>query len=195
VPATVFPSVSNCLSSPPSLSPPVPFRRCARVWCATCERARLRVVRAGPGEPDCQFFVKTGNCGFGESCKFNHPPEKVPHLLHTCCTLVAHLLHTCCTHAVGDVRKCSILPSLSLPCILCIRVVCVGERGRVLGGVRWGKRDMMRVDGAWKPVETVRDPRAPIWPSATSIQGFLPELGRFQGRCGGASIQYSVARA
>ena len=96
MPATVFPSVSNCLSSPPSLSPPVPFRRCARVWCATCERARLRVVRAGPGEPDCQFFVKTGNCRFGESCKFNHPPEKVPHLLHTCCTLVAHLLHTCC---------------------------------------------------------------------------------------------------
>ena len=23
-------------------------------------------------------------------------------------------------------------------------------------------------------------PRGPIWPSATSIQGFLPELGRFQ---------------
>jgi len=33
---------------------------------------------AGPGEPDCQFFLKTGNCKFGESCKFNHPPEKVP---------------------------------------------------------------------------------------------------------------------
>jgi len=29
-----------------------------------------------PGEPDCQFFLKTGNCKFGESCKFNHPPEK-----------------------------------------------------------------------------------------------------------------------
>jgi hypothetical protein len=28
---------------------------------------------------------------------------------------------------------------------------------------------MMRVDGAWK---AVRDPRGPIWPSATSIQGF-----------------------
>ena len=33
---------------------------------------------------------------------------------------------------------------------------------------------------AWKPPEAVRDPRGPIWPSATSIQGFLPELGRFQ---------------
>ena len=27
---------------------------------------------------------------------------------------------------------------------------------------------MMRVDGAWKPSEAVRDPRGPIWPSATS---------------------------
>jgi hypothetical protein len=34
----------------------------------------------------------------------------------------------------------------------------------------------MRADGAWKPAEAVRDPRGPIWPSATSIQGFLPEL-------------------
>jgi hypothetical protein len=126
VPATVFPSVSNCLSSPPSLSPPVPFRRCARVWCATCERARLRVVRAGPGEPDCQFFVKTGNCRFGESCKFNHPPEKVPHLLHTCCTLVAHLLHTCCTLVASFARV--FLLRLSLFAALCVRQSAHGVR-------------------------------------------------------------------
>ena len=39
----------------------------------------LRVVMcgAGPGEPDCHFFLKTGNCKFGEGCRFNHPPEKV----------------------------------------------------------------------------------------------------------------------
>jgi len=47
----------------------------------------------------------------------------------------------------------------------------------------------MRADGAWKPAEAVRDPRGPIWPSATSIQGFLPGLGRFEagfdGACGG----------
>jgi len=28
-----------------------------------------------PGEPDCSFYVKTGSCKFGETCKFNHPPE------------------------------------------------------------------------------------------------------------------------
>ena len=50
---------------------------------------------------------------------------------------------------------------------------------------------MMRVDGAWKPAEAVRDPRGPIWPGATSIQGFLPELGRFSGR-GGARASEGV---
>ena len=50
--------------------------------------------------------------------------------------------------------------------------------------LRWHKCDMMRADGAWKPAEAVRDPRGPIWPSATSIQGFLPELGRFQAGAG-----------
>ena len=32
---------------------------------------------AGPGQPDCHFFIKTGHCKFGEDCRFNHPPEKV----------------------------------------------------------------------------------------------------------------------
>ncbi len=27
-----------------------------------------------PGQPDCAFFLKTGTCKFGETCKFNHPP-------------------------------------------------------------------------------------------------------------------------
>jgi hypothetical protein len=51
---------------------------------------------------------------------------------------------------------------------------------------------MMRVDGAWKPAEAVRDPRGPIWPSATSIRGFLPELGRFQAGGDGAGVRAGV---
>eukprot|EP00288_Rhodomonas_lens_P009294 CAMPEP_0177726806 /NCGR_PEP_ID=MMETSP0484_2-20121128/19977_1 /TAXON_ID=354590 /ORGANISM="Rhodomonas lens, Strain RHODO" /LENGTH=469 /DNA_ID=CAMNT_0019239403 /DNA_START=20 /DNA_END=1429 /DNA_ORIENTATION=- len=27
-----------------------------------------------PGMTDCAFYLKTGNCSYGESCKFNHPP-------------------------------------------------------------------------------------------------------------------------
>ncbi|KAL5717865.1 hypothetical protein ACHQM5_010822 [Ranunculus cassubicifolius] len=29
-----------------------------------------------PGEPDCTFYLKTGSCGFGSNCKFNHPSKK-----------------------------------------------------------------------------------------------------------------------
>jgi len=29
------------------------------------------------GKKDCEFFVKTGRCGFGMKCKFNHPVEKM----------------------------------------------------------------------------------------------------------------------
>ncbi|XP_020111807.1 zinc finger CCCH domain-containing protein 43-like isoform X2 [Ananas comosus] len=29
-----------------------------------------------PDEPDCEYYVKTGTCWYGMSCKFNHPPKK-----------------------------------------------------------------------------------------------------------------------
>ena len=29
-----------------------------------------------PGQPDCSFFMNSGACKYGETCKFNHPPEK-----------------------------------------------------------------------------------------------------------------------
>jgi hypothetical protein len=54
---------------------------------------------------------------------------------------------------------------------------CGGAGAREGGG--WGEVAQVRhdaADGAWKPAEAVRDPRGPIWPSATSIQGFLLEL-------------------
>lgn len=29
-----------------------------------------------PGEPDCAFYMRTGKCDYGQSCKFNHPPDR-----------------------------------------------------------------------------------------------------------------------
>lgn len=26
-----------------------------------------------PGEPDCLHYLRTGICGFGSKCKYNHP--------------------------------------------------------------------------------------------------------------------------
>ncbi|KAH7284225.1 hypothetical protein KP509_34G043900 [Ceratopteris richardii] len=28
------------------------------------------------GEPDCPYYMRTGLCGFGANCKFNHPPNR-----------------------------------------------------------------------------------------------------------------------
>uniref|UniRef100_A0A2P2MI58 Uncharacterized protein MANES_03G192500 n=2 Tax=Rhizophora mucronata TaxID=61149 RepID=A0A2P2MI58_RHIMU len=30
-----------------------------------------------PGQPECQYYVKTGHCKFGSSCRYHHPPELV----------------------------------------------------------------------------------------------------------------------
>ncbi|XP_010523985.1 PREDICTED: zinc finger CCCH domain-containing protein 32-like [Tarenaya hassleriana] len=31
-----------------------------------------------PGEPECQYYLRTGDCKFGLSCKFHHPRDRVP---------------------------------------------------------------------------------------------------------------------
>ncbi|KAF8049995.1 hypothetical protein N665_2070s0003 [Sinapis alba] len=31
-----------------------------------------------PGELDCQFFLRTGQCGYGDSCRYNHPLTHLP---------------------------------------------------------------------------------------------------------------------
>ncbi|PIA44517.1 hypothetical protein AQUCO_01700249v1 [Aquilegia coerulea] len=28
-----------------------------------------------PGQPECQYYLRTGHCKFGSSCRYHHPPE------------------------------------------------------------------------------------------------------------------------
>lgn len=37
---------------------------------------RENVFPERPGEPECQFYMKTGDCKFGAVCKFHHPRER-----------------------------------------------------------------------------------------------------------------------
>ncbi|MBA0741523.1 hypothetical protein Gogos_014671 [Gossypium gossypioides] len=30
-----------------------------------------------PGEPECQYYLRTGDCKFGSSCRYHHPRDKV----------------------------------------------------------------------------------------------------------------------
>lgn len=29
-----------------------------------------------PGEPDCIYYLRTGFCGYGSRCRFNHPTKR-----------------------------------------------------------------------------------------------------------------------
>ncbi|KAH6813976.1 Zinc finger C-x8-C-x5-C-x3-H type family protein [Perilla frutescens var. frutescens] len=30
-----------------------------------------------PGQPDCKYYMRTGDCKYGSSCRYNHPPDWV----------------------------------------------------------------------------------------------------------------------
>ncbi|KAK4487960.1 hypothetical protein RD792_003698, partial [Penstemon davidsonii] len=38
---------------------------------------RENVYPERPGQPECQFYLKTGDCKFGAVCKFHHPRERL----------------------------------------------------------------------------------------------------------------------
>lgn len=31
-----------------------------------------------PDQPECQYFMRTGDCKFGSSCRYHHPVDAVP---------------------------------------------------------------------------------------------------------------------
>ncbi|KAG0480925.1 hypothetical protein HPP92_011488 [Vanilla planifolia] len=41
-----------------------------------CAFQRDNIFPERPGEPECQFYMKTGDCKFGAACKFHHPTER-----------------------------------------------------------------------------------------------------------------------
>lgn len=36
-----------------------------------------------PGEPECRYFMNTGNCKYGSDCKYHHPKEKIAQMTAT----------------------------------------------------------------------------------------------------------------
>ncbi|CAL9781416.1 unnamed protein product [Musa acuminata subsp. burmannicoides] len=39
--------------------------------------ARDNVFPVRPGQPECEFYLKTGDCKYGAACKFHHPRERL----------------------------------------------------------------------------------------------------------------------
>lgn len=38
---------------------------------------RENIFPERPGQPECQFYMKTGDCKFGAVCRFHHPHERL----------------------------------------------------------------------------------------------------------------------
>lgn len=38
---------------------------------------RENVFPERPGQPQCEFYMKTGDCKFGAVCRFHHPRERL----------------------------------------------------------------------------------------------------------------------
>lgn len=66
-----------CMTGPavPVLTPPLLFCLGADVWQMTSDGMDAPYPER-PGEQDCPFYMRTGLCGFGMSCRFNHPPNR-----------------------------------------------------------------------------------------------------------------------
>ncbi|KAK1426710.1 hypothetical protein QVD17_15389 [Tagetes erecta] len=56
------PYAAHCRPFPPSTGP-------------TSNTQTERVFPERPGQAECQYYMKTGDCKFGPSCKFHHPPD------------------------------------------------------------------------------------------------------------------------
>ncbi|CAK9178040.1 unnamed protein product [Ilex paraguariensis] len=67
--------MSQLSSSAPALAGPYPHLPPSAGPSSSSQNDRLFPDR--PGEPECQYYMKTGDCKFGLSCRYHHPPDWV----------------------------------------------------------------------------------------------------------------------
>ncbi|KAL5703131.1 hypothetical protein ACHQM5_028263 [Ranunculus cassubicifolius] len=59
-----------------SLSPPLDEDTMWHMNLRANEAVDPRHYPERPGEPDCTYYIRTGLCRFGMTCRFNHPPNR-----------------------------------------------------------------------------------------------------------------------
>ncbi|GAB2281330.1 hypothetical protein Dimus_015927 [Dionaea muscipula] len=64
--------VTQLSSSSPALTGPYPEPQSSAVLPSGSKEDKFP---QRPGQPDCKYYMKTGDCKFGSSCRYNHPPE------------------------------------------------------------------------------------------------------------------------
>ncbi|KAL9379579.1 hypothetical protein Peur_028061 [Populus x canadensis] len=67
-----LPAVTEGTSMSPSLSEDAMWQMNLR----SSETMEAGPYPERPGEPDCSYYIRTGLCRFGATCRFNHPPNR-----------------------------------------------------------------------------------------------------------------------
>ncbi|KAI0530856.1 hypothetical protein KFK09_000404 [Dendrobium nobile] len=61
--------------SPSALAYPGPYSPVSSTIGPSSSSKKDHLFPERPGQPECQFYMRTGDCKFGSSCKYNHPPD------------------------------------------------------------------------------------------------------------------------
>ncbi|CAI0376233.1 unnamed protein product [Linum tenue] len=70
------PSSSVVTAEGTSLSPSLNEDSMWQVNLRSSEAMEAGPYPERPGEPDCSYYIRTGLCRFGATCRFNHPPNR-----------------------------------------------------------------------------------------------------------------------
>ncbi|XVE77666.1 hypothetical protein DITRI_Ditri13aG0080600 [Diplodiscus trichospermus] len=73
--ATSLYGLTQLSSSTPSLAGPYPSLSSSTGLASSNQKEQMFPER--PGEPECQYYLRTGDCKFGFSCRYHHPRDRV----------------------------------------------------------------------------------------------------------------------
>lgn len=73
--ATSLYGVTQLASSSPTLARP--YSSLPSGIGVSSSSLKEQVFPERPGEPECQYYIKTGDCKFGLSCRYDHPRDRV----------------------------------------------------------------------------------------------------------------------
>ena len=60
-----------------------------------------------PGQPDCGHYLRTGFCGYGINCRFNHPATAVKQVHFSGFVVICFLFNAFLFHSVFLIFHCS----------------------------------------------------------------------------------------
>ncbi|PON39308.1 Zinc finger, CCCH-type [Trema orientale] len=69
-------SLAAVTEAAPSLSPSFSQDALWQMNLRSSETMESGTYPERPGEPDCSYYIRTGLCRFGATCRFNHPPNR-----------------------------------------------------------------------------------------------------------------------